>query len=948
MKRVLFKLGTVAVCLTAWSTPGQAQSREQTVQTGNQQKFALNIPTQALSTALLQLADETGIQIVFESAKVQGLKSAPLAGSFVREQALRTILAGTGFTYRFSSPTTATLVPAPTDKTTRTLGPVRVEGADRAALNGINGSRDVTATEGTGSFTTGAMSVGSKTPRSIKETAQSVSVISNEQIEQQNINDFTRALEQAPGISLVQGGVSGTESNLDTTFYSRGYAITSIQIDGGAPLSLNTQANYDYVPLIDLAQFDHVEVLRGAAGLFNGYGDPSGTINLVRKKPLDRKQVTLDAEWGSWNYYRTVLDANSPLTLDGKLRGRAVMTWQSNDYFYDIAEDEKTLIYGVLDYDLTPTTLITAGVSKTNQDSVPWSYGLPRYLSGAALDVPRDTALVFPWNRASVDTTMVFGSIAQRIGADWTAKLNVTSNRQSNERKTGYSYGAVNPIDGRGPRILGTYRKSASDQLSGEATLAGALTIFGQRQEILIGANHSKRDLGGRTQYETLFTSSATAPYQPYPGGPLYCTSATVCPNTRVATPLIDVFAFDPFDPIYTEPRNPMPNMRASEQETTQTLAYADLRLTAFDRLHLQTGLRWSRYEVASASDSLCTSIPTTGTPGPRNCVGRQIGDPYSPTRRYYTGEVFAWPPAISLSYDVTDSVSAYLGYADIYIDQSTVLDADLEPIDPITGDNMELGFRWAARDGRINTSLAVYRIHKQGFSQTEDRYKRNPDGSIYRDADNNQIVITNNGTELVNGQVDAYHTCCSVQRDDQTEISEGIDSEVAGEIVRGWQVSASYTFTRNRYEGSGYTGYEGEPFLTIQPKHLYKLWTTYDFGAAGLGSWLSNLSISAGINGQSTGYRAGESCPADQLTEPNPYTGASLCTGGLIPFQYTVEPYNVVSGRIGYRVNDKWTAALNLTNIFDEVYYQSVGGLNGGNWYGTPRSYTLSLRGNF
>src|SRR5262249_46555338 len=116
-------------------------------------------------------------------------------------------------------------------------------------------SNDVTATEGTGSFTTGAMTIGSKAPRAIKDTPQSVSVITAERIEQQHLTDLTDALRQAPGVSLAQS------SSLTSTFYSRGFTISNIQIDGNAPLVRdNTSSPCCYAAQIDVSQYDHVEL----------------------------------------------------------------------------------------------------------------------------------------------------------------------------------------------------------------------------------------------------------------------------------------------------------------------------------------------------------------------------------------------------------------------------------------------------------------------------------------------------------------------------------------------------------------------------------------------------------------------------------------------------------------------------------------------------------------
>ncbi|MGD9664922.1 MAG: DUF4880 domain-containing protein, partial [Novosphingobium sp.] len=149
------------------------------------------------------------------------------------------------------------------------------------------------------------------------------------------------AMRQLAGVSLVQGS-----SSLETTFYSRGFAITNIQVDGGAPMAtlIGNGASSGYFPQIDMSVYDHVELLRGAAGQFGAYGDPGGTINLVRKKPLDHAQFTLEAQAGSWDTYRIVADATSPLALDGALRGRLVMTYQNNHYFYNTAKDDEALV----------------------------------------------------------------------------------------------------------------------------------------------------------------------------------------------------------------------------------------------------------------------------------------------------------------------------------------------------------------------------------------------------------------------------------------------------------------------------------------------------------------------------------------------------------------------------------------------------------------------------
>ncbi|WEK48359.1 MAG: TonB-dependent receptor [Candidatus Andeanibacterium colombiense] len=894
-------------------------------------QIAFAIPAGSVGDALRAYADTTGLQLIYNAALDTAGRSPGVEDSLGARDALTRLLAGTGLSFRFVNGNTVTIEGAGGDGEVVT-GAVQVEGVQGspwfggggrdAGVNGMNGSRDITATEGTGSFTSGALTIGSKVPQALKDVPQSISVLTSERLEQQNVTDFADAMRQLPGVTLVQG-----TSSIENIFYSRGYEIKSIQVDGGAPLAtaLASGAAFGFYPQIDMSIYDHVELLRGAQGQFGSYGDPGGTVNLVRKKPLDHAQFAVEAQAGSWQNYRLVADATSPLALDGKLRGRLVMTYQDNRYFYQTAKDNKTLIYGIAELDLTPTTLITAGINYTRQNSLPWFGGLPRYLTGGDLELPRSTSLALPWNRWEFDTTELFGSIEQKFGQDWTLKLNLTDNRQSSTRKIGYSSGAVDPATHTGPYLSGTYNNYASKQFSAEATLIGAIELFGQRQEVTIGVNRVKSDGDGLTNYSQLISATAASPYQPYPGGPVYCTSGGACPVGSIhSSPPVDVFAFDPRNPLYTEPRNPLIYYRFPKLGQTQTGAYINLRLTAFGRLHLTTGLHWSRYEYENEYEYLCTA--TTGS-----CAGKQIGDVYysSPYIRYGAND-FSWPPPINLSFDVTKSLTVYAGYTDIYQSQGSLLGHDHSPMPPVTGSNWEGGLKWAAANGKLNLSLAGYQIRQKGFATLDP-----PDGSEYEDL--------GNGIE-----------CCFVADKEATQVSKGIDFEATGEIVRGWQVSASYTYNENRYEGISYATQEGTPLVSIQPKHLYKLWMSYDFGAAGREGLFSGLTLSGGVNGQSSAFYAGTVCKTDFIVTSST-SGIQSCPGkiiddvyvpGSVDYAFTVPGHAVVSARIDYRFSGTWSAALNLDNIFDKVYYQTVGSSpSGGNWYGTPRSFTATLR---
>ena len=943
----------LVVCSAGVMVPTSAFGQTETA------KRNLSIPAGDPTAALTQFGQQTGLSLVYPAELARGKTTGGISGSLSVADALARILSGTGLTFRFDGSNTLVIERVDSADGEKITGAVRVEGEQgspyfggagvAAGVNGVNGSRDITATEGTGSFTSGALTVGSKVPQALKDVPQSISVLTSERLEEQRITDFTSALAQLPGVTLTQGN-----SSIETAFFSRGFQITSIQVDGGGALTTlfnGTSAGGGYFPQIDMSVYDHVELLRGADGLFNGYGSPSGSVNLVRKKPLDHAQYTIDAQAGSWDNYRLVADATSPLAFDGKLRGRLVMTWQDNHHFYEVAKDNKELIYGILELDATPTTLLTVGINYTRQDSVPWIGGLPRYQTGADLGLPRSTALIFPWNRWNFRTTEYFGGIEQKIGKDWTFKLNLTDNVQNSIEKYGSNSASVNPGTNQGARLSSVALINyGSKQFSAEAVLSGAFDIFGQRQEVTIGVNRVDSNAGGYQTYPNLInTSSAAAPYyQPYPGGPKFCfTTSTTnpCPAGSIASgggfPPINIFNFNPYDPIYSEPPNLLPTSRNPINGTIEYVGYMNLRLTAFNRLHLTTGIRWSHFDSRLQQQQLCTMV--TGA-----CSGKQLGDVSSETDTFYGSSVISWPPSANLSYDITKALSAYIGYTDIYVDQSLELGTDLNPIRPVTGSNWEVGLKWAPRNARLNLSAALYSIRERGFGTADGVY--NDDGTF----------TASNGKVFPNsGQVDALHYCCFTSDPNQIQISKGVDLEGTGELLPGWQVAASYNYNENKYEGSYYVGLgkpAGTPLVSFAPKSLYKLWMSYDFGKTRKDGLLSGLSVSGGVNGQSSGFKTGTACKQDFLvTLPTSIPGTQACgtktvngvtTSGNYIYSFIVPAYAVFSGRIDYRFSKQWSLAVNLDNILDKTYYQSVGGLTGGNWYGAPRSVTVSIRG--
>nr|BFE89708.1 hypothetical protein GCM10020185_02440 [Pseudomonas brassicacearum subsp. brassicacearum] len=206
-------------------------------------------------------------------------------------------------------------------------------------------------------------------------------------------------------------------------FYSRGFRMSGQYQYDGVPLDMgNSYVQADSFSS-DMAYYDRVEVLRGAAGMMKGAGGTSGGVNFVRKRGQATAQTELSLSGGTWDNYRGQVDTGGPLNDSGTVRGRAVIAEQSRHYFYDDARRKDQIYYGALDFDLSPDTTLGVGVAYEDVDASPCWGGLPRYRDGSDLKLSRSTCLDPSWNTWRSQRTTVFSDLKHQLNDDWAVKV---------------------------------------------------------------------------------------------------------------------------------------------------------------------------------------------------------------------------------------------------------------------------------------------------------------------------------------------------------------------------------------------------------------------------------------------------------------------------------------------------------------------------------------------
>jgi len=679
-------------------------------------------------------------------------------------------------------------------------------------------------TEFTGSYTTGASTL-NKTAQALKETPQSVTVITRQLLDDQNVRTLEDALRTAPGM-LIQDG-----SSYERTYFSRGFQVDSVQYDGVPSVRTN-----GFAVSPDLAAYDRVEVLRGPAGLFTGAGSPGGTVNLVRKRPLKFRQSSAQVTVGSFDTYRGDIDLSLPMNDSGSLRARIVAAHEDKKFFYDRAHTQRSLFYGIVEADLGPDTTLGLGLNYEKNDLVPMYGGLPRYTTGADIGLPRSTNLNAAWALTNIENTTVFADLNHRFGNDWRLKAGLSYMKEDNADHSGSNFGAVDPATGSGQSISAFDQKLRGEQTALDVSLAGSFDAFGRRHDLLVGGNYMKRDYDLYSQLLAV------------PGGGRF-----------------NIFDFNPasFSNFPTVPSRAATN---TLNRTEQKGVYGSLRFALTDRLKLTVGGRVSATE---------------------NSVLNQVTGLYN-TRPYK--ETSQFTPFAALSWDFGPEWTAYASYAEIFRSQSNQFTLAGTPLDPATGQNYEIGLKGSHAGGRLNSAIALFRTIENGRA-----------------------------LQVQASPCPGSPTAGACFANDSKVRSQGLDTELAGQLMPGWQVAGGYTYNRTRYLRDT-TANASQPLSSFTPRHLFKLWSTHQ-----LPGRLSAWTLGGGVTVQSLAYKLNGTA---RIEQPG---------------------YAVWAARATYRINRNLTAALNVNNLFDKTYYQTLGGsTGGGNWYGTPRSVTATLQAAF
>ncbi len=622
-----------------------------------------------LDRALSEFASLAGVDLTMDASLLAGRQSPGLAGRFTVVEAFAELLRGQDLRALRQNNGSFILVRGAAVP----AGAGRQDGATALATVTVTGQPiGDGSTEGSLSYTTTTMTSATRLALSMRETPQSVTVITRARMDDQAMTQVRDVMTFTPGVTI-----SATAPYRES-YYARGFAIENYTFDG-LPVSTNSSRRAMFPS--DLAMYDRVEVVRGATGLTQGAGTPSASVNFVRKRPTRDLRASVEGSLGSWNQYGAQVDVSGALNEAGTLRARTVGYFSDSDSFQDVVTEKRQLLYVIGEADLGPNTLLTLSLSNQKNDNRTTYGGLPTAADGSDLRLPRSTYLGNTWNYWDDRTTAAFASIDHRLANRW--RLNFSFNRlwgRQGQLRAGVALNDDDQWD-----QSGGLARVDSDRTSYDLYAEGPFRLLGREHELVIGAAVRNAD-----------ERNDTAGYWP----PVYFARDIDIRNWHHDGVQPASFSVD-----Y--------HFRSTEK---QRGLYATTRLNLADPLKLILGLRVDRYRLETRDDIYDWD---TGT-------WEQYEDRYdhrSQLTRY-----------AGLTYDLGRQHSVYLSYTDIFKPQQ-YQDANNELIDPIVGKNYELGVKGEYFGGALNASASVFRIDQQNLAMVDGACPFNPNMTCYRAA---------------------------------------------------------------------------------------------------------------------------------------------------------------------------------------------------------------------
>ncbi|MPQ59063.1 catecholate siderophore receptor Fiu [Duganella sp. FT27W] len=716
--------------------------------------------------------------------------------------------------------------------------------------------------------------VSAKYTEKLVDTAQTITVIKKELIEQQGAVSLTEALRNTPGVGAFFLGENGNTNTGDAIFM-RGFDTSgSIYVDGVRDVGSITR---------DIFNIEQIDVLKGPAGTDNGRSAPTGSINLVSKRPQLEDAYLGSATVGSGKQRRATADVNQVINADSGTAFRLnALVQDSENPARDMIKNKRWAVAPSLAFGLNGPTRFYLNFLHVKQDNIPdggvLTIGLPGYtppyLAAATTGTP--AAIAASAAAAAADRIR----LAPLATAPRVNPKNFYGSEKDHDNVTADQFTARLEHDfANGVKLQNTtrYGKNKQDYLltafmatSANLIVTGTpdtwtmarstLTYKDQTNKVLTNQTNVTAEFGTGAVKHTLvagleFITEKQTNYT------LATTAGTAITRTSIYNP-------NPATPqTFTYART-----GAQAVGNTDTQAVYLFDTAKFGDWIINGGLRLDHFSTTYDSVAIQgTATPQTIPVGTRIATNLKVGDTLVNGK---LSALYKLTPESSV-YALAASSKAPPGGTNFSLSANANSAANPN-YDPQETTNYEFGGKWDLLQQKLSLSAAVYRTTVKN--------------EVEQDA--------TSGTYFQTGE----------------KRNQGVELGVTGEITRGWLVSAGYTRMSAKVTNGRAVAADGEVYLAYTPKQSFTSWTSYTlpFG----------LTVGGGVRFN------------DQLRRG---------TDGAVGTPSHIDSYWVADAMASYPLNKHIDLRLNVYNLTDKEYVAAINKSGYRYTPGQPRSGSLT-----
>ncbi|MYM29326.1 catecholate siderophore receptor Fiu [Duganella sp. CY15W] len=623
------------------------------------------------------------------------------------------------------------------------------------------------------------------------DTAQTLTVLKKELIEQQGATTLTEALRNTPGVGAFFLGENGS-TNTGDAIYMRGFdASSSIYVDGVRDIGSISR---------DTFNIEQIDVLKGPAGTDNGRSSPTGSINLVSKQPQLENAYSGSATVGSGKQRRATADINTVIDADSGTAFRLnLLDQDSENPGRDFIKAKRWGIAPSLAFGLNSTTRVYLNLFHVKQDNIPdggvLTIGLPGWTPppdiAAVAATPTRPAVpaksfAFMAGAKPVDPKNFYGSVLDhdnvkadmatvKVEHDFASGAKLVNTTRYGKTKQDYlltsfmatntnlnaNVASTNPDNWTMARTNLTTKDQLNEILTNQTTLTADFTTGAFKHTVVSGLE---------------LTNEKQVNY----------TYANIAPAATIGLPATSIYHPNPNTPISAAQVNLQRNGGRSEGTTNTQSVYAFDTVKFGEQWIFNGGVRVDHYNTSY--NAITVQAATTPQTIP---LGTLVGSNIEASDNLINGKLSALykPTKDSSVYALVASSKAPPGSANFALSTSPSSAANPN-FDPQVTTNYEVGSKWDLLGQKLSLAGALFR------TEVKNEVEQDPVDSKYYQTGKKRV--------------------------------QGIELSITGEILPKWLISAGYVHQSTSVESGKIVTAGGDNQLTYTPKQSFTAWSSY------------------------------------------------------------------------------------------------------------------------